>query len=198
MGKTTLCRAIVGLIPAQGSISTYGRPLSGLEPAAVARLGVGYVPQGRRLWPSLTVDEHLRLMEGLGRRRPGRSWNSARIYERFPGLGARRNSEASKLSGGEQQMLSIARALLSQPSLLVMDEPTEGLAPVVVDQVVELIRQLAANEGMSVLLIEQNLGVALELADQVAVLTNGRMGACMQARELAADPRRQRELLGFS
>ena len=198
MGKTTLCRAVVGLVPFQGSISTFGQMLEGRDAASVARCGVGYVPQGRRLWPSLTVEEHLDLVQGTRRRNEGRRWTAERIYERFPGLHARRRSEAAKLSGGEQQMLAIARALLREPALLVMDEPTEGLAPVIVQQVVNLIRDLAATEGMNVLLIEQNLGVALDVSDRIVVLTNGRLNESVSSAEVRADADRQRELLGFT
>jgi ABC-type branched-subunit amino acid transport system ATPase component len=135
MGKTTLCKAIVGLIPvASGSIRFMGEELIGRAPAEIARLGIGYVPQGRRLWPSVTVDEHLRLAGGNRGQ-----WTIPRIYETFPRLAERRNNRGNQLSGGEQQMLAISRALLLNPQLLIMDEPTEGLAPVIVEQVEEIL-----------------------------------------------------------
>jgi ABC-type branched-subunit amino acid transport system ATPase component len=193
MGKTTLCRAIVGLVASQGNISSFGHSLQGRDAASIARMSVGYVPQGRRLWPSLTVEEHLRLVEGG----TAHGWTRERLYERFPKLHERRRSEASRLSGGEQQMLAIARALLRSPALMVMDEPTEGLAPVVVDQVELLIRELVA-EGMSVFLVEQNLGVAVDVADSVAVLTNGRISTPVPAAPLRTDVAAQRALLGFA
>lgn len=196
MGKTTLCRAVVGLVPAQGRICSFGKRLSGRNAVTIARSGVGYVPQGRRLWASLTVEEHLRLVIGTLPRRHVREWTAERIFDRFPGLERRRRSEASQLSGGEQQMLTISRALLREPRLLVMDEPTEGLAPVVVEQVVELIREVS-RRGTSVLLIEQNLGVALEVADRIAVVTNGRLGPTMPAADVRGDFARQREMLGL-
>jgi ABC-type branched-subunit amino acid transport system ATPase component len=155
MGKTTLCNAITGLVPASGSVRLAGEEILGLPPHAITNRGVGYVPQGRRVWPSLTVDEHLRLAAG------GRSgaWTVARVYQTFPRLAERKGHGGAELSGGEQQMLAIARALLFNPMLLVMDEPTEGLAPVIVSQVADMLKHLAADGEISVLLIEQNLGV---------------------------------------
>src|SRR3984885_13275425 len=139
MGKTTLCKAIVGLTPAaSGSIRFMGEELIGRSPAEIARLGLGYVPQGRRLWPSLTVDEHLQLA-ARGKRS---QWTIPRIYEAFPRLAERRTSRGNQLSGGEQQMLAIARAFLLNPRLLIMDEPTEGLAPVIVQRVEEILVNL--------------------------------------------------------
>ncbi|MFN6978454.1 MAG: ABC transporter ATP-binding protein, partial [Gemmobacter sp.] len=127
MGKTTLCKAIMGLVPvASGSIRFGGVELAGRSPADIARLGIGYVPQGRRLWRSLTVDEHLRMVA-----QAGGAWTVQRIYATFPRLAERRGNGGAQLSGGEQQMLAISRALLQNPRLLVMDEPTEGLAPVI-------------------------------------------------------------------
>src|SRR6267142_1534379 len=132
MGKTTLCNAITGLVPAAGSVRLDGEEILGLPPNAITDRGVGYVPQGRRVWPSLTVDEHLRL---ASRDRSGGPWTVARVYQTFPRLAERKGNGGAELSGGEQQMLAIARALLFNPILLVMDEPTEGLAPIIVQQV---------------------------------------------------------------
>jgi uncharacterized protein (UPF0261 family)/ABC-type branched-subunit amino acid transport system ATPase component len=194
MGKTTLCNTIAGLKRARsGSIRVDGREISALEPHEIHRLGVGYVPQGRRVWPSLTVDEHLRLAAG-GRR--DASWTVERIYQTFPRLAERRGNGGSQLSGGEQQMLAISRALLSDPKLLVMDEPTEGLAPRIVEQVEQMLVTLAAEGEMAILVIEQNIGVATTVSDHVAIMVNGRINRIMEARQLAADRELQQRLLG--
>jgi len=192
MGKTTLCNAIMGLLPVQrGSIRMAGDELVGLAPYRIANRGVGYTPQGRRLWPSLTVNEHLRLA-WTG----GAAWTIDRIYDTFPRLAERRNNGGGQLSGGEQQMLAIARALLQDPELLVLDEPTEGLAPVIVDQVEKLLVTLAEENQVAVLLIEQNISVATAISEQVSIMVNGRIRRTMAARELAADRPLQERLLG--
>jgi uncharacterized protein (UPF0261 family)/ABC-type branched-subunit amino acid transport system ATPase component len=194
MGKTTLCNAVTGLVPAAGSVRLAGEEILGLPPHVITERGVGYVPQGRRVWPSLSVDEHLRLAAG-GTRGP---WTVARVYQTFPRLAERRANGGAELSGGEQQMLAIARALLFNPMLLVMDEPTEGLAPVIVQQVAEMLKRLAADGEISVLLIEQNLGVAIDVADTVDVMVNGRIARSMPSAELAADRDLQQQLLGVT
>ncbi|TPL79653.1 ABC transporter permease [Mesorhizobium sp. B2-3-14] len=194
MGKSTLCNTIVGLRRAKsGSIRVDGREITSLEPHEIHRLGVGYVPQGRRVWPSLTVDEHLRLAAGNSR---DASWTVERVYQTFPRLAERRGNGGSQLSGGEQQMLAISRALLSNPKLLVMDEPTEGLAPVVVDQVERMLVELAAEGEMAILVIEQNIGVATAVSNQVAIMVNGRVNRLMEAKALSADRELQQRLLG--
>ena len=194
MGKTTLCKAIMGLVPvASGSISFAGQSLVGLAPADIAQLGVGYVPQGRRLWPSLTVDEHLRLVVG---ERKG-AWTIDRVYATFPRLAERKSNGGGQLSGGEQQMLAISRALLLNPRLLVMDEPTEGLAPVIVAQVEEMLQQLGEEGDMDVLVIEQNIGVAMH--DRRKRRDHGQrphQPHLIAARELAGDRELQQRLLG--
>jgi uncharacterized protein (UPF0261 family)/ABC-type branched-subunit amino acid transport system ATPase component len=193
MGKTTLCKAIVGLIPvASGSIRFMGEELVGRSPAEIARLGLGYVPQGRRLWPSLTVDEHLRLAAGGNRSQ----WTIPRIYEAFPRLAERRTNRGNQLSGGEQQMLAVSRALLLNPRLLIMDEPTEGLAPVVVEQVEEILVGLGEQGDIGVFVVEQNIGVATAVAEKVAIMINGRVNRIMEAALLAADRDLQQRLLG--
>ena len=192
MGKTTLCKAILGLVPAaSGSISFLGQPLAGKTPAEISRMGIGYVPQGRRLWRSLTVDEHLKMVE-----KKGGAWSIERIYSTFPRLAERKSNGGAQLSGGEQQMLAISRALLSNPRLLVMDEPTEGLAPVIVAQVDEILVRLAEEGDMDVLMIEQNIGVACAVADRVAIMVNGQINRIVPAGELAADRDLQQRLLG--
>ncbi|MBV8442339.1 MAG: ABC transporter permease [Hyphomicrobiales bacterium] len=192
MGKTTLCNAIVGLMPARsGSIRFDGRRLNGLEPHVIARAGVGYVPQGRRLWPSLSVEDTLRLSA-----RAGGAWTVERVYSNFPRLAERRSNGGAQLSGGEQQMLAISRALLGNPRLLVMDEPTEGLAPMIVAQVRDLLIRLAHEEEIAVLVVEQNIGVATAVSDHVAIMVNGRVDRVMDASALAADRDLQQRLLG--
>ncbi len=192
MGKTTLCMAIMGLVQiASGSITFGGQSLLGKSPAEISRLGIGYVPQGRRLWRSLTVDEHLKLVE-----QKGGAWSSERIYSTFPRLAERRRNGGAQLSGGEQQMLAIARALLANPRLLVMDEPTEGLAPVIVAQVEDMLLRLSEEGEMDVLVIEQNIGVACAVADRVAIMVNGQVNRMVPANELAADRDLQQRLLG--
>jgi uncharacterized protein (UPF0261 family)/ABC-type branched-subunit amino acid transport system ATPase component len=189
MGKTTLCNAITGMVPARGSVRLLGEEVLGLAPNEITRRGIAYVPQGRRVWPSLSVDETLRLV--ASRRR-----DVDRIYAMFPRLAERRGNGGSQLSGGEQQMLAIGRALLLDPKLLVMDEPTEGLAPVIVEQVAQSLRDLAAEGRIAVLLIEQNLGVAISVADRIGVMINGRIAQQMPSAQLAADRELQERLLG--
>jgi uncharacterized protein (UPF0261 family)/ABC-type branched-subunit amino acid transport system ATPase component len=193
MGKTTLCNVIVGLTPAaSGSIRFQGEELIGRTAAEIARLGLAYVPQGRRLWPSLTVDEHLRLAAGNGKSQ----WTIPRVYEAFPRLAERRSHRGNQLSGGEQQMLAIARAFLLNPRLLIMDEPTEGLAPVIVERVEEILLNLADQGDIGVLVVEQNIGVATAVAENVAIMINGRINRIMEAARLAADRELQQRLLG--
>ncbi|MCS3950074.1 uncharacterized protein (UPF0261 family)/ABC-type branched-subunit amino acid transport system ATPase component, partial [Bradyrhizobium japonicum] len=193
MGKTTLCKAIMGLVPVSGgSIRVRGDDITRRPPAHIARLGVGYVPQGRRLWRSLSVDEHLQLAAGLRRG----AWTVERIYETFPRLAERKDHGGGQLSGGEQQMLAISRALLTNPQLLIMDEPTEGLAPVIVAQVEEMLVRLGEDGDMSVLVIEQNIGVATAVSRNVAIMVNGRINRIIDSVRLAADRELQQRLLG--
>ncbi|MGB7977466.1 MAG: ABC transporter ATP-binding protein, partial [Roseiarcus sp.] len=193
MGKTTLCKAIIGLVRASsGAIRMRGQELVGLAPAGIARLGVGYVPQGRRLWRSLTVDEHLRMTQARERG----AWTAERVYDTFPRLAERRNNGGAQLSGGEQQMLAISRALVTNPHLLIMDEPTEGLAPVIVAQVEEMLLRLGEETDMAILVIEQNIGVATTISDNVAIMVNGRVNRIIESRRLAADRELQQRLLG--
>ncbi len=189
MGKTTLCNAITGLVPASGSILLAGEQILGLSPNAITQRGIAYVPQGRRVWPSLSVDETLKLVARHKR-------DVDKVYAMFPRLAERKANGGGQLSGGEQQMLAIGRALLLAPRLLVMDEPTEGLAPVIVEHVASALRTLAADGEITILLIEQNLGVALAVADHIGVMVNGRFAHQMPAAQLAADRALQEQLLG--
>ena len=193
MGKTTLCSAIMGLVPSgAGRIRYDGRELRGQTPESIAQAGIGYVPQGRRLFPSLSVAEHLALA-----RRRGSGWTVERVYETFPRLAERRRNGGAQLSGGEQQMLAIARALVGGPSFLLMDEPTEGLAPVLVEHVVDVLRALA-REGIGLLLVEQNLAVAAAVAEEVAVMVTGRIAIRVASATLMADDALQRRYLGVT
>jgi branched-chain amino acid transport system ATP-binding protein len=193
MGKSTLCAALTGLLAkADGSVRFGGRELMGMPAYRIAAAGVGLVPQGRRLFPSLSVEEHLRLVSGRGN---GKRWTPQRIYELFPRLEERKKNGAAQLSGGEQQMLAIARALLLNPKLLIMDEPSEGLAPAVIESLVETIRGFAA-EGTALLVVEQKLGVATALAERQLVMVGGQIAAETTAAELQDDPDAQRRYLG--
>ncbi len=184
MGKTTLCNAITGLVPASGSVRLAGEEILGLPAHLITERGVGYVPQGRRVWPSLSVDEHLRLAAG-GARGP---WTVARVYEIFPRLAERRRNGGAELSGGEQQMLAIARALLTNPSVLLMDEPTEGLAPVIVQALARVLSRLRAAGGLSIVLVEQNSRVALDFSERTVVMDKGRIVYDGASERLRADP----------
>jgi branched-chain amino acid transport system ATP-binding protein len=196
MGKTTLCNAIIGIRPpdVQGSIRYEGKELVGRPSYRIASLGIGYVPQGRRLFPSLSVDEHLQMVPS--RASNGRlRWTIGAVYELFPRLRERRRTGGAQLSGGEQQMLAIARALLTNPRLLIMDEPSEGLAPALIEQLIETFRRLE-QEGLSILLIEQNLGVATSIAERQLVMVGGSIFAETTATDLTRDPELQRRFLG--
>jgi branched-chain amino acid transport system ATP-binding protein len=195
MGKTTLCRALMGITPpsAHGSARFGGHELVGRAPYEICRYGIGYVPQGRRLFRSLTTDEHLRMIDHRLARR-GR-WTIDAVYQLFPALALRRNIGGVRLSGGEQQMLAIGRALLTNPSLLIMDEPSEGLAPTIVERLVETYRTLVA-EGVSLLLVEQNLAVATALADRILIVLGGEIVHETSAQALLADESAQRRYLG--
>src|SRR3954466_6791495 len=193
MGKTTLCKTIMGLLRASGgSVRVRGEDITHLSPARIAQAGGGYVPQGRRLWRSLSVAEHLSLAAGMRRG----AWTIDRIYETFPRLAERKDHGGGQLSGGEQQMLAISRALLTNPQLLIMDEPTEGLAPVIVAQVEEMLVRLGEDGDMSVLVIEQNIGVATAISRNVAIMVNGRVNRIIDSARLAADRDLQQRLLG--
>jgi branched-chain amino acid transport system ATP-binding protein len=193
MGKTTLCHAIMGIPPgvARGSVRFGGLELLGKPSYRIARAGLALVPQGRRLFGSLTVSEHLRI---VGRKGDGQ-WTANRIYELFPRLAERKKSDATQLSGGEQQMLAIGRALLLNPKLLIMDEPSEGLAPRLIDELVETIHQLAQG-GVRVLIVEQNLGVATSVAERHLVMLSGSIAAELTSEQLTSDPELQRRYLG--
>jgi branched-chain amino acid transport system ATP-binding protein len=197
MGKTTLCNAIMGITPptATGSIRFAGEELVGGHSYRIARRGIGYVPQGRRLFPSLSVDEHLKIASRGAAEADGEAWTRGRVYELFPRLAERKRNGGAQLSGGEQQMLAIGRALVTNPRLLVMDEPSEGLAPAIIENMVETFQQLE-REGPAILLIEQNLGVATALAERQLIMVAGTIAAETTANALSSDPELQRRYLG--
>jgi branched-chain amino acid transport system ATP-binding protein len=192
-GKSTTLRSLIGLTHArEGRITIFGQDTTSWPPNRVAALGVGFVPEGRRIFANLNVDENLRVP--LERSGP---WTIARVYELFPRLKERKANKGRQLSGGEQEMLSIARALLLNPRLLILDEPSQGLAPLIVKQVFEVI-VAARKEGMSVLLVEQNVRAAVEVADRAYVLDNGSIAYEGPAAEFAKDEERVRALAGAS
>jgi branched-chain amino acid transport system ATP-binding protein len=193
MGKTTLIRSIIGFTPPRaGTVRLKGENVAGFAPYRLVERGVALVPQGRRVFPSLSVRENL----DVARRGSGR-WSLERVYELFPRLRERAGNRANKLSGGEQQMLAIARALMSNPELLLMDEPTEGLAPLLVREVGRVIGELK-REGLSILLVEQNLPLALGVADRVHILSRGQIVYTGAPAALAADEDVKSRYLGVA
>jgi len=192
-GKSTTLRSLMGLTPArEGTIRVMGQETTAWAPYRIAALGVGFVPEGRRVFANLTVDENLHVPA----ERPG-PWTRPRVYELFPRLAERKASKGRQLSGGEQEMLSIARALLLNPKLLILDEPSQGLAPLIVRQVFEVVAGMR-REGMSVLLVEQNVRAAVEIADRAYVLDDGKIAYEGEAKAFAQDEERVRALAGAS
>jgi branched-chain amino acid transport system ATP-binding protein len=190
-GKTTTLRSLMGLTPArEGRVTIFGADATRWSTFRIAASGVGYVPEGRRIFANLSVEENLKVP--LER---GGPWTIARIYALFPRLEERKLSRGRQLSGGEQEMLSIARALLLNPRLLILDEPSQGLAPLIVREVFRIVSQMR-DEGISVLLVEQNARMSLEIADHAYVLDDGRIVYSGSARALAADEARVRALTG--
>jgi branched-chain amino acid transport system ATP-binding protein len=195
MGKTTLIRSIMGLSPPQvrdGSVHFEGEAIRDLAPHAIARRKIALVPQGRRLFASLTVTEHLTILKAASAKE---GWNAGRVFETFPRLAERRHHRGSQLSGGERQMLAVARALMVDPKLILMDEPSEGLAPVMVQHLEGVIAGLR-NEGIGVLLVEQNLYSALAVADRVFILETGRIVHQGAAKDIGTDIPSLRRYLG--
>jgi branched-chain amino acid transport system ATP-binding protein len=190
-GKTTTLRSLIGLTPPrEGQVQIFGQDTTNWAAHRISRLGVGYVPEGRKIFPNLTVLENLTVPVA----RPG-MWTIERIFELFPNLGERRDSWGRQLSGGEQEMLAIARALLINPKLLLLDEPSQGLAPLLVRDVFRVVASMR-KEGISILLVEQNARFGLEVADRVYVLNNGEVVHSGSASDLAKDETRVRALAG--
>jgi branched-chain amino acid transport system ATP-binding protein len=192
-GKTTTLRSLMALTPPrEGRVSIFGIDTTRWATFRIAAAGVGYVPEGRRIFANLSVEENLKVpLERAG------PWTIARIYELFPRLAERRQNRGRQLSGGEQEMLSIARALLLNPKLLILDEPSQGLAPLIVREVFRIVSRMR-DEGISILLVEQNARISLEISDHAYVLDNGAVVYSGSAKELAADEARVRALAGAS
>ena len=192
-GKTTTLRSIMGLTPPRrGAVRVFGKTTTRWLPYRVAALGVGYVPEGRRIFSPLSVEENLK----VPLERPG-PWTIARIFRLFPRLEERRSAKGRQLSGGEQEMLAIARALILNPKLLLLDEPSQGLAPLIVREVFNVVAA-ARREGLSILLVEQNVRAALGIADRAYVLDDGAIVYKGDANDLASDEARIRNLAGVS
>jgi branched-chain amino acid transport system ATP-binding protein len=190
-GKTTTLRSLLGLTPPRsGSIRMLGQDCTGWPPYRIAALGVGFVPEGRRVFANLSVEENLK----VPLQRPG-PWTIERVFELFPKLAQRRSNRGRQLSGGEQQMLAIARALVLNPRILLLDEPSQGLAPLIVMEVFQVLAALR-EQGISILLVEQNVRAALQIADVAYVLDDGRIVHHGPAADLAADEQRLRALAG--
>jgi len=192
-GKTTTLRSLVGLTPARtGTVRIFEKVTTGLPPFAVAAMGVGYVPEGRRIFANLTVEENLK----VPLERPGQ-WTIPKVFELFPRLGERRRNKGRQLSGGEQEMLAIARALLINPQILMLDEPSQGLAPLIVQEVFKVVVRMR-DAGMTVLLVEQNVRAAVAIADRAYVLDDGKVVYEGSAAEFGKDEARVRKLAGAS
>jgi len=190
VGKTTLLSTVIGHTTFHsGTIEYRGTPIAGLPAYERVRLGIGYVPQEREIFPSLTVEENLTVAT-----RPGR-WNLERVYELFPGIERRRAHMGNQISGGEQQMLAIGRALMGNPTLLLMDEPLEGLAPIIVESLLKALARLIREEALTVVLVEQHAKLALEVTQDALVLNRGRVSYLGTSAELLADPQRLTSLI---
>ncbi len=192
VGRSTTCKAIMGLVPPQGTVRYRGRDIAGLRADLVARAGIGYVPEDRQIFPGLTVRQNLEL--GLKRSGVFGRWKFDDVYKLFPNLAARQDNQAGVLSGGEQQMLSMCRTLMGDPDLILIDEPTEGLAPRLVEQVGTLLAEIA-RRGVSVLLVEQKLTIALKISQRLYVMGHGRIVFDGTPDDLAANESVRKEWL---
>jgi len=196
-GKTTTLRVISGLLPAlEGEVRFAGERIDGSPPHRIVERGVIQVPEGRHLWPNMSVEDNLLLGAYSSRSRPARMKTLAEVYALFPRLAERKGQLAGTLSGGEQQMAAIGRGLMGKPAVLMLDEPSLGLAPILVDEVFRVIREIVA-QGVTVLIVEQNVHLALEVATTATVLENGRIAMSGSAAEIANDPKVRSAYLGF-
>lgn len=195
-GKTTCIGAIMGLIKAKATrIDLFGQSIAGLSPEAISLKGVGLVPQGRRIFPSLTVFENLTVAARRGKTVDNSGWGLEQVYATFPRLSERQRQLAGSLSGGEQQMLAICRALMTNPRVILFDEPSEGLAPQIVAEVATVLKQLRSS-GLSIILVEQNVKLALDIADEVVVLNTGYVAHAGGVDSLRSNDRLVEQLLG--
>jgi branched-chain amino acid transport system ATP-binding protein len=194
VGKSTLIMTLMGLVPStSGSIRLDGAEVAGRRPDVIAKAGVALVPQGRRVWAPLTVGEHL----ALAARSRAETWTVAGVLDLLPRLAERRRQLAGQLSGGEQQMLAVARALLTNPRLVLLDEPSDGLAPAIVDQIADVVTTMRA-EGVAVLLVEQDLHLAFTVSDEIACMEKGRIVHRVPTVEFRRDPATAQRLLGVA
>jgi branched-chain amino acid transport system ATP-binding protein len=192
VGRSTACKAIMGLVPALGSIKFRGKDIAGLRPDQVAHCGIGYVPEDRQIFPTLSVRQNLEL--GLKRAGQFGRWKFEDVFRLFPNLEARQDVSAGVLSGGEQQMLTMCRTLMGDPDLILIDEPTEGLAPKLVEQVGELLAEIS-RRGVAILLVEQKLAIALKISNRVYVMGHGRIVFCGKPGDFGADSAVRKEWL---
>ena len=197
-GKTTCMSAVIGFLPPRdGAVRLFGEPVTRLAPEAISRKGIGLVPQGRRIFPTLTVRENLTVARQL---RPGveRPWTVERVFELFPRLHERHAQTAGSLSGGEQQMLAISRALMGNPRVLLMDEPSEGLSPIIVDELMRALKRPRDQDGLTILLVEQNTRVALSFSPRTLVMNRGRIVYDGSSEALGRDRARLDGLIGVA
>jgi branched-chain amino acid transport system ATP-binding protein len=196
-GKTTTLRAVCGMVKASGAVRFNGQRIDGKATEDIVRLGIAHTPEGRGTFVNLSLEENLRLGAYARRDKARLAEDFERLYQYFPVLAQRRRQQAGTLSGGEQQMLAVARALMSRPRLLLLDEPSLGLAPLVVREIFRIVRTINQDEGVSVLLVEQNASMALELADHAYLIETGRMVMSGPAAELKKDDAIRRSYLGY-
>ncbi len=192
VGRSTTCKAVMGLVPPVGDIRFKGQPIAGLRPDQIAHAGIGYVPEDRQVFPGLTVRQNLEL--GLKKAKTFGRWTFEDVYKLFPNLGARQDNAAGVLSGGEQQMLTMCRTLMGDPDLVIIDEPTEGLAPKLVEQVGQLLDEIA-RRGVAILLVEQKLTIALKISPRLYVMGHGHIVFEGTPADLAANEAIRKEWL---